>query len=430
MVYGISFSSIIRAWIDCERSKRSGNSCTKFRWHAARDLVELWQQMRNGQYRPKSSMVFMVTYPVLREVWAGAFRDRVVHHWEASRYNPLLEQFMVESGNNSMNCRRGFGSLRGVNTFRQMLYDFTDGYTRDDCYIVGGDFANYFMDIDKQLLWSFLEHIVMDEYTGDDKAALLCMMRATLFHRCQDDYYRHSPEYMWKDLPPHKSLFNSDGLPIGNLPSQLWANFLGASFMYWMMFIKGHKEFILFVDDWRVLVRSAEEGRRLIEEARQFLAEELHITLHPDKVYLQHWTKGTKLIGAVVKPHRIYISNRTRGNFIRKMQAYNKAATATNHAGRIAMLDKVRATVNSYLGLMIHYNTYKVRRRICLEHILPTWGEYLYFEDQFSRCVIKQQYNKLYVVRRRLKNSKYARKFIRPKWQGGDPEGLSGRSIL
>ena len=32
------------------------------------------------------------------------------------------------------------------------------------------------------------------------------------------------------------------------------------------------------------------------------LAEQLHVTLHPDKIYLQHYTKGTKMVGAVIKP--------------------------------------------------------------------------------------------------------------------------------
>ena len=77
VVYDIPFSTIIAAWIDCERNKRSSNSCSKFRWHAARDLVELWEQMRSGRYTQRTSMCFIVPYPVLREVWAAAFRDMV-----------------------------------------------------------------------------------------------------------------------------------------------------------------------------------------------------------------------------------------------------------------------------------------------------------------------------------------------------------------
>lgn len=62
------------------------------------------------------------------------------------------------------------------------------------------------------------------------------------------------------------------------------------------------------------------------------------------------------------------------------------------------------------------YNSYKVRRKICEQHILPTWGKYLYFVEDFSKCVLRREYDKTYIIRKRLKNRRYAAKFIRPKW--------------
>ena len=97
----------------------------------------------------------------------------------------------------------------------------------------------------------------------------------------RDNFFRKSPEAMWADLPPRKSLFHMDGLEIGNLPNQIWANFLGAVFTMWMIFVKKVDGFIIFVDDFKFLVRSAEDGRRLIKEIREFLDKELHITLPP-----------------------------------------------------------------------------------------------------------------------------------------------------
>ena len=470
VVYDIPFSSVIESWIDCEREKRSSNSCTKFRWHAARDLVELWQQMRTGQYKPKASMVFMVTHPVLREVWAGSFRDRVAHHWEHLRYQPVLEQYFIYAGDRSMNCRKGYGALRAIETFNKAIYDYTEGYTRDDCYIVGGDFANFFMSIDKSLLWPLLEELMVMGYKHPDLQPLLYMMRTTLFHRCQDNYFRRSPEEMWAGLPQRKSLFYKDGMPIGNLPSQNWANFLGAIATIYAIYRLKIDAFLIFVDDWRGLVRSLDEGRRVIEEFRRFLADELHITLHPDKIYLQHYTKGTKMVGAVIKPPcsgdssvnrlkclhkwlmrgfsqspisartfkkfalsgfdavtqrlpkpkrgRIYISNRTRGHFIDTMRRFKARGEAATEAGRIDMLEELRASVNSYLGMMVHFNSYKIRRRIAEQWILPTWGKYVYFVERFSVMKIRLEYNRQHLLRRRLKRRKFAAKFIRPKWQG------------
>ncbi|MDE5988972.1 MAG: hypothetical protein K2H17_06205 [Duncaniella sp.] len=465
-VYDIPFSSIIEAWIDCERNKRSSNSCTKFRWHAARDLVELWKEIREGRYKPKASMVFMVTHPVLREVWAGAFRDRVVHHWEHLRYQPIIEQYCIDAGDRSMNCRKGYGSLLAVETFNKAIYDFTEGYTRDDCIIVGGDFANFFMSADKPLIWPLLEELIVWSYDKPDLQVLLYVMHSTMFHRCQDNYFRHSPESMWDKLPHRKSLFYQDGMPIGNLPSQNWMNFVGAIATTYAVYKMKLAGFIIFVDDWRCLVRTREQGKCVIDEFRRFLADELHITLHPDKIYLQHYTKGTKMVGAVIKPPcnkpsqlhytkslkkwlmrglnkghvvpakfckfltgtlapkhitprqpsrgRVYIANRTRGHFISAMIAFNKQGVT--HKERVALLEKLRASINSYLGLMCHYNSYNVRRKICLQYILPTWGKYIYFEEEFRKCVIRREYDKIHVIRKKLKSHRYAAKFIRPKW--------------
>jgi hypothetical protein len=420
VVYDIPFSQIIEAWIDCERNKRSSDSCTKFRWHAHKELAALWRQVRSRAYQPAASMCFIVTHPVTREVFAGAFRDRVIHHWEALRIVPLLDRFFVMVGDASMNCRKGYGALRAVRRMEKMLWDYTRCYTRQDCYILGGDFANYFMSIDKQLLWEMANDFILTNYEGEDKECLLYLCGTTLFHRPQEHCYKRSPDAAWAPLPDRKSLFHCKperGMPIGNFPSQLWANFIGAVFTDWIMNVRGYKAFLIFVDDWRVLVGSYAEGKRLAKEVREYLDEQLHVTLHPDKLYLQHYTKGTKMVGAVVKPRRTYIANRTRGAFISKMIGYNRQAAELTHRERIAMLVKLRATINSYLGMMIHYNSYKVRRKIAEKYILPTWKEYLYFEDEFRRCVIRRQYDDTNNIRKKLRNRAFAARLIRPHYQ-------------
>lgn len=414
-VYDIPFSSIIEAWIDYETNKRSSNSCLKFRWHVQRDLKSLWLQMISGQYSPAKSVVFMATYPVLREIWAGAARDRVVHHWEALRYNGPLENYFVWVGDKSMNCRKGYGSIRAVETFQESIRQFTENYTRDDCYIVGGDFKQFFPSINKSMAYDLMEDLLAFTYHGADLQQLLALLRVTIHHRPQDNYYKISDDSLWDNYPKSKSLFHADGFAPGNLISQHVANLIGAVFTAWMIFTKHAAGFIIFVDDWKCLVRTQEEGRRLIADAREFLMSELGITLHPNKIYLQHYSKGTPFVGSFIKPGRNYISNRTRGHFISAMRKFNTMAATQTHAGRVAMLDKLRASINSYLGMMIHYKSYKVRRKICMQYILPFWGEYIYFVEDFSKCVIRIKYDRRRLMKRGLRSRKYAGKLIRQK---------------
>jgi RNA-directed DNA polymerase len=53
------------------------------------------------------------------------------------------------------------------------------------------------------------------------------------------------------------------------------------------------------------------------------LHDTLKLTLHPNKIYLQHYSKGVQFLGAVIKPHRIYIANRTKGNFYSAIEKQN-----------------------------------------------------------------------------------------------------------
>ncbi len=67
--------------------------------------------------------------------------------------------------------------------------------------------------------------------------------------------------------------------------------------------------------------------------------------------------------------------------------------------------------------MMCHFNSYRVRRKICEKYILPIWGKYIFFENEFCKCVIRKEYDIAHSVRKRLKKRKFAAKFIRPKWQ-------------
>ena len=85
--------------------------------------------------------------------------------------------------------------------------------------------------------------------------------------------------------------------------------------------------------------------------------------MHPRKFYLQHYKKGVQFLGVYIKPYRIYIGKRSKSNFYNKIEYWN--GLNGNENCKIDNESKflLRAQVNSYLGLMKHYNTYKLRRK-------------------------------------------------------------------
>jgi hypothetical protein len=104
------------------------------------------------------------------------------------------------------------------------------------------------------------------------------------------------------------------------------------------------------------------------------------LELHPDKVYLQHYTKGVQFLNAYIKPHRTYIRNRTKAKAYHMLNRWNRYFESWDEQKVLPaeVLAEFRAQVNSYLGFMIHQNTYNLRRKMLLEVLSPKAYRYLY----------------------------------------------------
>jgi hypothetical protein len=110
-----------------------------------------------------------------------------------------------------------------------------------------------------------------------------------------------------------------------------------------------------------IVHRNREFLKNLILQIRIFLKDELKLSLHPNKIVLQHYKKGVKFVGAYILPHRIYSEKRTKGNFYRLITQWN-----TLIRSRKLDEDEIRhfqSSANSYLGFMRHYRTYRLRKR-------------------------------------------------------------------
>lgn len=405
VIYDIPFASVFEAYRDCLKNKRGTNSYTRFTFSYEGQLVWLWERIRTRTYEPSHSYTFIVDYPVTREIFAASFIDRVVHHFIALRIEPILDELFNEQGSVSKNCRKGEGNLKMVQEVAAMLREVSEDYTTD-AYIFKGDFANFFMSIDKAVLWEMIDDFVRGHYDGDDLECLLYLLSVTIFHNPQDKCIRKSPMEAWQPLPKRKSLFYADrgkGMAIGNLPSQLLANFIASAFDEWLARCHGITHYRRFCDDFIIVTKDKDELLRLIPQMEQYLQEQLHMRLHPDKRYLQHYSKGVKMVGAVIKPGRIYIANRTRGKFYDKIRHYNELADQGLQAEHV---EKFVQTINSYMGMMVHYSTYNIRKHIGNDMVLPKWAGFLYFTNGWRKACVVRRYKSVIKTRRAMRKGK------------------------
>ncbi len=113
------------------------------------------------------------------------------------------------------------------------------------------------------------------------------------------------------------------------------------------------------------------------------------LTLHPNKIHLQHYNKGDKYLGVVIKPYRTYIANRTKGNFYIAIEKQN--LIARDHKPDKAEQAAFLSSINSYLGIMKHYQTYKLRKQMIIKNLSGWWLNYVHLSGGLSKFIMKQK---------------------------------------
>jgi len=147
-----------------------------------------------------------------------------------------------------------------------------------------------------------------------------------------------------------------------------------------------------YVDDFIIVHPDKEFLKSIIPILSTFLLSNLQLTLHPKKIYLQHYTKGVKFLGTVIKPNRIYIANRTKGNFYNAIQKHNQVVL--NSKPTKTEICSFLSSMNSYLGIMKHYRTYKLRRNTLLKHIHYWWWNHVNLTTEITKFVVKKRTTK------------------------------------
>lgn len=388
-------SSVDEAFECCMKGKTRSKQAVDYLMIAEEDIVDLAIEMWTGEYKPSTSTCFLLTYPKLREVFAAHFRDRIVHHWICLRLNPLFEERFTRQGNVSHNCRKGFGTKTAVESACRGM-EYVSCHYRKDAWVFKGDLVSFFMSIDKHILWRLLKRFIDREYMGEYKDILVDLTRITVFHRPELDCVFNTNIDRWEDLPESKSLLRNEpdnGGPIGNITTQLFANFLLSyldMYVCWIMRRSGY-HYVRFVDDFLLICDDKDVLKDAIRKIEAFLLASLRLRLHKDKRYFQHVSHGVLFVGSYIKPGRIYLGNRTASKFISKVHGYERKASSCDLD--LYEREHMIASINSYFGACKGRSTYNIRKRVFGEFDHGLF-KYMYVRNM-NRAVLKKKYKRI-----------------------------------
>ncbi len=363
---------LFQAYYDARKNKRNTINALKFEIDYESKLFELYEEIKNEKYEISPSICFISFKPTKREIFAGDFRDRIIHHLVYNYMSPLFEKLFI---NDAYSCRKGKGTSYGIKRIDHFVRSCSENYKKD-CYILKLDIRGYFMSIDKNILYQKVAETLdsrgvpfgsrNDKNSSDfDADFVLRLVHKIIFHNHIKKCIIKGRREDWAGLPKSKSLFyagKDKGLPIGNLTSQLFGNVYLNDFDHFAKHQLGFKYYGRYVDDIVIIHESKEFLKSAISSIKKYLEENVFLELHPKKIYLQHFSKGVAFLGAVIKPYRIYIKNRTKGNFYAKIGYWRQYFK--NKAFSKLAAQRFLASINSYLGIMSYYNTYKLRKSI------------------------------------------------------------------
>lgn len=393
--------SLQEAYEDCCRGKSSSQQFQDYIPIANEDLDLLTTELIEGTYQPSTSTCFLVRFPKLREVFAAAFRDRIIHHWICLRLVPHFESLNENIGNVTHNCRVGFGTKSAIDSVYEAIKYVTYNYGLT-AHIFRGDLVGFFMSLPQRRMCNQLVEFAQSQYHGDFKNILIWLLEVVVMHRPELNCMFNSNPKEWVGLAYNKSLFRTGegrGAPIGNLTTQLFANFFMADFDAYMMDrvkeleAKGIRcAYHRFVDDF-ILICSDEEALKWLIKAAEIKLKAMELVIHQDKRYIQPTSHGVMFVGAYLKNGRIYLSNRTLGRFRDKVLNIAKFLQLPAKEITSYDLDHILATLNSYLGFCKERRTYRLRRKIMKPLIYsPEFKRYFKLNRNVSKVTLRKQW--------------------------------------
>lgn len=317
------FENLLIASRKAQRGKRREPDVYTFNADLERNLLRLQEQLRDRTWTPGKYRDFYVYEPKKRLVSAAPYEDRVVHHALCRVLEPIWEGMFIFD---SYACRVGKGTHAAANRYTQ--------FSRKAGYVLKCDISRYFENVDHGILLGEIGRYVRDD-------GILWLVGTILGSN---------------DNRP--AAVTGKGIPIGNLTSQFFANVYLNRFDHWVKEELGHRFYIRYVDDFVILA----DDKRVLHQAFAAIEARLAgigLAVHPKKRSVFPVTEGCDFMGYRIWPDHRRLRPKTGYHSGRKL-----ARLARRYGEGEVTLDRVRASVASWIGHVKHADTWGLRKAV------------------------------------------------------------------
>ncbi|MDP3962546.1 MAG: RNA-directed DNA polymerase, partial [bacterium] len=110
------------------------------------------------------------------------------------------------------------------------------------------------------------------------------------------------------------------GLPLGNLTSQLLVNIYMNEFDQHVKHVIKHKYYIRYADDFIFMHHDRESLLEVLNKVSNFLAKNLKLSLHPNKVFIKTLASGVDFLGWIHFPNHRVLRTSTKRRMIKNLK--------------------------------------------------------------------------------------------------------------
>jgi retron-type reverse transcriptase len=283
--YVASFAEVVtkgnlyKAWNDFLRGKRKRSDVNEFASRIADNLGELYEELISATYVHGAYVEYMVCDPKKRIIHKASVRDRVVHRL---LYNALYPYFDRRFIHDSYSCRNKKGTHKTRQRFRQCTNQVSENYTKQ-CYVLKFDIKKCFASIDLEVLKE-----ILDVHIADERLQKLAF--------CIIDSFEQ-------------------GLPLGNLTSQLFVNIYLHELDWYVKQLLDTRCYLRYADDIVIVDSSPEKLQTLMKVIETFVAQTLHLQVH--KVQIRSVYAGVDVVGEIFFPKH----KKLRRSTVQRMKA-------------------------------------------------------------------------------------------------------------
>lgn len=410
--YTYPYHRLLQSYYEARRGKRGKIRRLKYDFMYQFSLARLTHALNNYEYIPRYTERFVVDERRKpREIISSHVEDCTIYQLWGDVLEPI---FSREIPSNSYSCQKGKGGLKMMQDIYDMVYEVSEGYSVP-CDVFIMDFQRCFMSIDRAQATDEVNALIRRSIKDNAECELMQYMTRIVFESCPDETCKDigRPERMAK-IPEKKRMRNAErgrGFALGKWPSQLYINYHTAKYMRFMQetgFRCG-----IYTDDTIGVIRR--EDRYRLTAYRPIIADyvekELHLTMHPDKFFLQPYERGFRCLGYRIRKDIVLPNKTIAYNMQFKVSQYIKAAHNEAYVRNNA--ERFMAVVNSYMGFLKWAYTAQLRRKALNTIRHSAWGSIFDIRKDLSAITIKAECKP---IARRIKRNKEMRQVIRNTW--------------